>query len=167
MNKYHPLSASDPREAANVINAVIEEFLERCGIRWDESFGKRLRKELNYMSCDVSEFPEKVRFDMKKHVSMIEFQLIRLLNTDLTNMIATRSYLTFFPSDRQPADTAQIRMFNWIELNDELKLRIASDSLKLAHNKDLKDVVNITSFKWHRAFVYVVGHIAHMRRLFF
>jgi hypothetical protein len=167
LNKYHPLSASDRREATKVTNAVTAEFLERWGVRWDDSFGKEHGKELNYMNCDVSKFPEKVRLDMEKHVSMKEFQLVRLLNTDLANMIATQSYLTFFPSDFLPADTQQIRMFNWIELNDVLKLRLTSDSLQLAHSKDLKDVMNLTSFKWRRAFAYAVGHIAHMRRLFF
>ena len=43
------------------------------------------------MSCDVSKFPKKVRLDMEKHVSMKEFQLVWLLNTDLANMIATQS----------------------------------------------------------------------------
>ena len=98
--------------------------------------------------------------DMEKHVFMKEFQLVRLLNTDLANMIAT---------DFLPADTPQIRMFNWIEMKDELKLRLTSDSLQLEHSKDLKDVINNTSFKWRRAFARAVGHISHMhmRRLFF
>ena len=82
-------------------------------------------------------------------------------------MIATRSYLTFFPSDFLPADTPQIRMFNWIELDDELKLRLTSDSLQLVHSNDLKDVMNNTPFKWRRAFAHTVGHISHMRMLFF
>ena len=119
------------------------------------------------MSCEVSKFPEKVRLDMEKHVSMKEFQLVRVLNTNLANMIATRSYLAFFRSDFLLFDTPQIRIINWIELNDEVKLRLTSYSLPLAHSKDLKDVMNITSYKWRRAFVYTVGHIAHMRRLFF
>jgi hypothetical protein len=165
LNKYHPLSASDRREATKITNAMTAEFRERWGICWDDSFGKDL--ELNYMSCDVSKFPQKVRLDMEKHVSMKEFQLVRLLNTDLANMIATQSYLTFFPSDFLPADTPQIRMYNWMEIRDELKLRLTSDSLQLEHQKDLKDVINNTSFKWRRAFAHAVGHISHMRRLFF
>ena len=165
LNKYHPLSASDRREATKVTNAVTAEFRGRWGVRWDDSFGKDL--ELNYLSCDVSKFPQKVQLDMEKHVSMKEFQLVRMLNTDLADMIATRSYLTFFPSDFLPADSPQIRMFNWNELNDEVKLRLTSDSLQLAHSKDLKDVINNTSFKWRRAFAHAVGHISHMRRLFF
>ena len=60
---------------------------------------------------------EKVHLDMEKHVSMKEFQLVWLLNTDLANMIATRSYLTFFPSNFLLADTPQIRMFKLIEMN--------------------------------------------------
>ena len=64
LNKYHPLSASDRREATKVTNAVTAEFLERWGIRWDDSLGKEHGKELNHMSCDVSKFPEKVRLDI-------------------------------------------------------------------------------------------------------
>ena len=48
LNKYHPLSASDRREATNITNAMTAEFRERWGICWDDSFGKDV--ELNYMS---------------------------------------------------------------------------------------------------------------------
>ena len=164
-DQFHALSMSDRREATKLINAITSEFRERWGFRWEDSFGKDL--DLNYMNCDISKFPEQLRLDMEKHVSMKEFQLVRMLNTDLADMIATQSYRTFFPSDFLPADTPQIRMGNWLEMHDEIKLRLTSDSLQVAHLKDLKDVIANTFFKWRRAFTFAVAHIAHMRRLYF
>ena len=58
-------------------------------------------------------------------------------------------------------------MHNWMEMRDELKSRLTSDSLQLEHQNNLKDVINNTSFKWRCTFAHAVGHISHTRRLFF
>ena len=165
IDKFRSLDTSARREATKLMNFIISRFQERWGLRWDDSFGRDT--ELNYCNCDESEFPEKVQTDMQKHTSMKEMQLVRMLNTDLHSMIAQRSYMTHFPDDFLPHDTPQNRMGNWMELQDQLKLRLSSDSLQAAHMKDLRDVIATTSSKWRRAFALAVGNIAHMRRLYF